>query len=1381
MRCDTSYIPLWPIFYRKEGSSKTRVHFLWPLITYLSTSTNTTFAILYIFFRWTYKGSKVFFDILWPIIHFEYDDDTGGFHFGIRPLFWLIVTPNKTQVALLGIIHYRYKDSDDIWFVIAPFVWYRCKNGKAIFTIPPIFWMFGNDTKDTLSIYFIPFGALKLEGSKGWSFNLLLIFNIKARSDCTTVFLLPFFFIRVADDFFAVNIMVILHFFVERSGSRFYWFLLPFIYHFKGPSHHKFMLVPLFFYLKSGSNLTVNAMLLYYYKKSVYSKIHLIALLYVVYSDAANTYVNVLLLFNYLKTMSKKWIILFPMLWIRIKKGENFLFHLWPLFGYKISQKSRGYNIYLLYPAVIYKNKNGGQYTLFNLLFPIIHYYRDIELKARRFCILPLFYYSKMDGVSTGFVTLYYWYTEMDRYKLSTNHTRNQIEISSPNGVEYEMNTLNGDIDPSGANTDIQKPEDRLPNSKYALKIRALLPLIFYAVKGEDKIFTIIPLFFCRWSTVMRDSYFVSLIYYQKLTTHMTKRWLIPIFYQKRHDENLTVLSPIFYRIKRGTSSFTLILPLFVDIVKGESHIMVLLFPMFVHYRKSIFKFTTLFPFYFQTQDASKGEYFVYYFPVFGNSSKGSSSKNYYFLFPLFGYKRRDDENSVVFDVFFPIFHYEKSNTSHSIRFLPIFWKSVNEYHEILLFMPFYWKFITNKDTSPQTNLLVFPFYFKRNSPEYNFRFASPAFLPPYYVHYHREKSQVEQTYLFPFFAHKIKGLDHLRWFLLILYRHTWRDFSENYSLNVLLYFQHNDDNIKTSGIIPLWVQWFNKKTQEYHLRIVLLLALDKKRTELQERTRVAIFWLAWRKLALFVTHSSSKQVNIDSAQRSERYKVYLFPFFHWKSTSDGYWHLSIIWLVKPFIAFFHTTSVAGESYSHMFLVYYRRVNSMSSLLSIIWFFHPVVSMFLRETTIFHTITRIFPLFYYLKPSSSSTSTNEPSVEGNRSVKGKQILSLFYLYPGFGLFSMRKENYSFASYVFLLYNYSKNSDGSCLGIFWFIHPVVSLYYHLKTENAIIVRLFPIFYAISDPGTLWNLSILWIGHPAISIIRYYRSLESHVTSVFPVFWKKYSIKDQVTDISLIYIVRRFGFIGLLYSPDEYRFYIMFLIWVQRFADQFRFSLMFLVVPRIAVFRLSSKDKGTKCFMFLAFYYKSVAAVEEVIFSIMWFIHPKVSFISYYRLREMSRFYILLVLWYSQVEGYVQFGLLWLFPKNYHLGGNQYISSHRTIKIPIGLFLYLNDGEMQVTHLMPLFRYSNNVRSEKERFWTLFGAIYFASNQGHPDFRFFYRLIRVKSAKSYFLLEVNPFFSYKNKNSQSQVLLLGGCCGCYRRSNSNLDTRVLCIEC
>eukprot|EP01132_Coremiostelium_polycephalum_P003812 gene3812-4742_t len=1333
---------------------------------------------------WKESTETQYVDFFWPIIHLEFN--SRGFRFGIRPIFWVISTDTTFKLSIFGVINIFSKDrGDDTWIVLFPFFWYRYKNGRLFWTIPPLLWVRSNDTKDTLKIV-VPLAFVYSSGPDGFYLNLALIFQISKLKNLFVLFLFPLFIYRRKGDSFVLNILICFNYRRYSNGS-FNWFFF-FVVCFGDGTGAEF----------NSAVKIVNALLFYTHIHKIHSQI--------------------------------KWNIFFPLLWIRVKEGSSFLFHLWPAFGFKISQKGRGFSIFLLYPAIIYRNREHGRLVQFYFLFPFVHYYHDKDNKECRHGIIPVYFYSNRPKISKGHILLYFWYCEKARNKIKMH---DMVEISSPNNnglQDIPSNENIGNITVNDNNGDIPAMDVPLPpppppppvvvaqvavetdygTEKYDSTLRGFLPIIFFSSKSDERVLVFLPLFFTKWNVSCTNSYFVSLLFYQKLHHSDVKRWIIPIFYQKQTEDKTLILSPIYHYYRNKDNHARIILPVFIDFVKGESHLMVLLFPTFIYYRKSIFKFTCLFPFFFRTQDASKYEIFTYYFPFYGKSSTGSDSNNHYFLFPLFGLKKRIENNLLSIDILFPLFHYEKSDINFSLRLLPFFWKSTNSYNEFLLVMPFYWRFVTNKDSRAQSNTLLFPFYFKRDSAQYEFVFASPALLPPYYIHYHREASQVEQTYVFPFFAHKIKGLDHLRWFLLILYRHTWRDFSDHMYMNVLLYFRYNSEKLSLTGLAPFWVSWFRKDSCKRHIRILILLAYDKMINEEREQKKFAFLWFVSNQVSIFSREIT--KIKKPDQEPLEKRKVFLWPLFHHKSKSNGDYHLGILWLFRHSLSFIYLFKDGENSLFWIFLILYKSSTTILSRLAIIWLFHPIASFFLTESSPFSIIVRIFPLFWFMRSttgksssiedirisrvgniqeeqegfSSLDQSTTTTNSGNNSSLIKTRILSIFYLVPGYGLINSSYENQVSTTYFLPIFYHKSGEKRKVFSFLWIGHPLVSFFNYDRKYNTIVHRIFPLYYRKLEKDNNLPLSIFsmfWIGHPTVSLFRYYKSVRSSIICFFPLFWRKISFAKESYHISIIYIVRKYGFFDYYKcdTDNSYHFYILFIYYILRRDNTTYLALLYLVHSRLAFITGRFKEASSKFFIFLFFYFKSSEKSHSTNVSFLWIVDPRVSFIGYWSRNQYSHFHILLLFWWSRIEQYSQVGFCWIACKKESQYGNQMINhevpqSEQThvIYSPISLYLYYNDGQFKTIHLMPFFRYTRN--STTERFWALLGLIYLCTKGDTTDFRWCYRWVRVKSGGSNLIVEVQPFVSYKKKAGQSKTLLMGGICGCYPSM-----CRVCCIEC
>ncbi|KAF2071638.1 hypothetical protein CYY_007046 [Polysphondylium violaceum] len=1509
VRVNCDYIPAWPFLYYKK-TTRTILHILWPLITWNeSRSGNKVFALFYFLFRITYKEriDTQYFDFFWPIFHFEHNDK--GFRFGIRPLMWIISTDSTFKFSLLGIINIFSKhNGDDVWVVIFPLFWYRKKNGNVFWTLAPIIWVRYKDSIDRLLVLVLPLG-LFIRGTKGWLMNIAGLFHFSFHDDFTKVFLLPFF---TYSNFHSVEkrltFFVIVH--VTWGPTKYRWIVFPIIFCTSKDSDNFFSLYicVVFFYRKRTNFKQLCFMGIYFYQRTMGYTVNIFLLLFFYLRAPNYKYLNILIFFNRHVNSECKRHIFFPFLWIKKKNDSHFIFHLWPLFGFKISQKDNGFAIYFIYPFIAYENYYGGSLKSFHVFFGFIHYCRDLNNSLYRHGITPLYFYRKTPKSVFGQILLYIWYKKVlanqfqmkkfdsslenstdiviNRVDETSNSYEKETEVSvdlekvgypgnfgndsdqvqiekgsiqvhlekdsdpvhlekgsdqvhlekesDPIHLEKESDDTAGypikydesgvpippppppmkapgndigidddsdDIDRRKPSSDNEpKPSELDKDFEYGFKLYSLLPIFWYIKKDEfnsNRYIFFLPFFIMRWCKDIQSSYFLSLIYYQRKDSVTTR--ICPVFYQKQTLTRTLILSPIYIFWRREGNSFKLILPLFVDVHKSETHIMVLVFPIFVYYRKSIFKFVTLFPFFFRGQDASKGELFTYFFPIYGKSSKGKET-NRYFLFPIFSFKRKPEKEFVSIDLFFPFFHYDRSGIdgSYSARILPFYWRSFNPVNEFLLIMPFFWKFVTDKDSRPQKNTLCLPFYFYRDSAEYEFTFATPALLPPYYIHYHREQSQVEQTYFYPFFAHKIKGNDHLRWILLILYRHTWKDFSDYMTMNILFYFKHRSEKWKISGVFPLWVQWHNNLENKYHLRVLFLVAYDRLMSATKAKTRLSFFWillikagLFYRKVTKFAPPPSGDNPDASPEISQLGTKTYFLLLFHKKFNSyTDYSHFSLLWLFKSFISFIYVEKHGKDSLFYVFLLFFYKRTSSLSRTAVIWLFHPIASLFLRESTPFTIITRFFPLFWVR--STPDRVHNDDSIPGKASIQSRAV-SILYIVPNFGLINYRRTQQKFALYFLPLFYYRKckRDYSTIFSLFWFAVPHFSLFNYTREGEIVRHRVFPIYYRISSDcdhghGTYINLlSIVWLGHPVVALYRFHKTHHNRVICFFPVFWSKYTYATEAFHLSILYIVRKFGFIDYWRNPDFTRFYILFFFFSCNEDNTRLYSLIYLVHPKVSFICYKGSTTKTKFRIALIFYFNNsthddIARCHNEL-AILYLGHPKVSFIGYWSRHTVAHFHIVLLLWVSKIESYTQVGIFWIGAAKSSLYNNPYVNQGIVKKVyslwyPLSLFLYYDDGAYKTLHLMPIFKYSSQTQKELDKFWLLGGAVYFRSRGDVSEFRWFYRWIRVKSGNTEFVFEFNPFVAYKKKRGETKLLILGGMCGCY-----SSFCRVCCIEC
>ena len=625
--------------------------------------------------------------------------------------------------------------------------------------------------------------------------------------------------------------------------------------------------------------------------------------------------------------------VIVPLYWDIEGTGYSY-FHLWPFFG--INRRGEHFTEYsVIFPFFRYgRDRVSGEQDI-HAPWPIVNYHTRENYVSHRF--LPLYWYERGASRSGGFVFPYYWRT-----------TPTQTS-------------------------------------------RGVFPL-WYSSGGEDVSTNLVfPLYYNR-EAAGRRLRFITPLYFSNKTQTGSLSALIPLYLDYVSPERrLRFITPLYASSQTEKSRLKTLIPLYLDYEKQDFGLTIGL-PVYLRYRSGAYTFSSFFPIYYSSKDEDRGTAFTYYFPLYGHYRRGDSVSRHLIFFPLFSQFSDDKQQLKSWDLLWPLFHYEASPASRSVRALPLYWHTRSPKRDTTVVFPLYWSFTSGENSyrhllpfygvhregdwytqrfvfgpvymstrdirtglSRQDFLFPFfstrvegdkkrswliPFYFHKSERESRLTLGSLAFLPPYYVH--SVQPGRERLHVWPFYGKSHLGSyrEHsVLWPLIRFGSDTEKDTSV---AHFLLYYRARDGKNTTSLFFPLWGR---RTTPETTYDASLFLHwYDHDKTK--DSTQLSLLWLIPPKISL-IRYQSEPGV----------LKHGFFPLYSYSSneTADSL-EWSLLW---PLFSYSSRGEVARQTGFLWKVISYERMDQESYDFRFLW-------RFIRKSKTAASSTFEFnPLYYY--------------------------------------------------------------------------------------------------------------------------------------------------------------------------------------------------------------------------------------------------------------------------------------------------------------------------------------------------------------------------------------------------------------------------------
>lgn len=633
-----------------------------------------------------------------------------------------------------------------------------------------------------------------------------------------------------------------------------------------------------------------------------------------------------------------------PLIYHRAEKERAETDVLWPLFRYEREDERTRYALRPFLFSTEGDPKEDSRKT--SLLWPLTNYTRKgLRLSLH---VFPVYWYGKSEDRHHTILFPFYWNGKGRDHSYFHLWPMFGVDHRQPDYTEYSTiyPFFRYGRDPQSGRLDIHAP----------------WPLINVHRHDDYASYSFLPLYWSERSPDYQGGFIFP--YYWRNTPTYRARGAFPLWYASRGPKLKTDLFfPVYFNretpekhlrlfmpfyVSRTCKDYRLstLIPLYLNYEKEDMGIRVVL-PSYSRYRSGTFTFSSLFPFYYHTEDTQRHTDLAYYFPFYGRYRRGETTSRHFILFPLFS-KLEDSELQLKgWDVAWPFLHYERSPKTLSVRVLPFYWRTRAEDYGLTMGFPFYWSIRHQENT--YTHFV--PFYgIHTRGDWYKKRFI----LGPVCMNTQDSRSGLSrQDIVFPFYSRMRKGDKGRAWLLPFFYRKYESDERLTLGSFALLppyYFSHKEGEDRTCHLWPffgqsqrgsyneystLWPMFRVGNDTEKGTRLTHLLLYYQKAEEERKRSAVFPFW--W--------HLETPRNTLDSSL-----------FLHWyetdreKETKD----MAFLWLYPPGTSLIKYQQQPGRRQHAVF---------------------PLYSYDRNETTDAFRLNFIWPLFSYSSQGEFSRQT----------------------------------------------------------------------------------------------------------------------------------------------------------------------------------------------------------------------------------------------------------------------------------------------------------------------------------------------------------------------------------------------------------------------
>lgn len=1275
------------------------------------TASITAYSLFLILLRYTSSTDGFFFDILWPIFHFQRNDD--NWRFSIRPFVWIVNEASHYLFTLLGIILYRRKDGKS-YFHILPFIFYRSGSFSSSFVLFPLIWVFRKHGR-------------------------------------TKIFIAPFIFLSFDDDDVTFVLFPLIWFKSSNSGFRF--FLFPFIWISKRSENYKFMLIPFFFWIKTTQGVIAFLFPFIWFSKT--SSATRFMLLPIVFVTSKTNYFKFALIpfFWYSKSNSTKTLWVVP-IWYRCRTDGTWSLFFIPVLVYKKFSGNDGFFLWTV-PYWIRSHSTGFSHAFVYFIF----YSRDGIRK--RFFVVPLVWYFRYTSEHWKFVFFplvwsgksgnnnhFVFFPFVWRFRDGSESTFvffpifwkfTNITVIVP--LMYKQTNGPG-------NYVLLLLLFYLKRHTEGVYSWTFFPLVWVNAKAGYYSFTFFPVFFYR-NDVEENSKLIHFwpIYGIKTTrsqtTHMIvwpiaifryteteKRYhIFPLFFFYKDDKIMKFVSIIVYRFVSAKGKVLLVLPLYYHVEEGAYTLRIITL-LYFYVKTAENMFLSAFFLYLKKVTYRDGEVrtsSVYVFPLYGKETRGHHYVRHLLFYPLFS--RRVDKETDLFalDVLWPLFHYSSAPNHKAVRFL-LYLRKITPTATYRVILPLYYSFSqsviknNNNNNNPSTASPVttiqafdgnnnredeielreleemgeirnepisgdaiaigereeeknkkietelvnyitvfFPFFIRKATPEKGIIYGAIFFLlPPLFIRKWDNKKDSQSTHVWPFYSHSREGIQTRASVLLILFRYFADTEMGILNWHFLLFFYRRSREVTKYFFVPLFYR--ARKPDGSNTFVVIILWYYNKIMEGNE-LHIALFWLhpTYATLIYYFKNSIFR-------------KFFFFPLF-WRRYDPETLRCSIclFWLHHK-VSLAKLTKQREQMKVFFFPLFHYRRDGERKALSFIFGGLPLLSLYRSVHEGDRLVSRWFwPIVY------------------NHYDEGSSYRCLIWVHPYLAMCKSISNSAQRIVFMFPLFYFSKSSDSTFFVLIWFFHPLLSLYRRIKfTGLYSITWFFPLFYSRKS-STEKIFSLVWFFHPKAALFykqrednsglsyflflyRFYYGINNFEFSFIWLFHPKaclvYKMKETETEgLSYFFLLywhlynstsNAYGLIWLfhrkaslmLYKHDtrknKTKTYFWPLFYTVKRDNERKWCLVYLYPPRVAFITSSGSGSVT---IFLI--YASRIVDGKKVRSIIYLFHPAASFFRITTGPNYVSVWMLIVFYFSydSAQQESDFALFWFYAPAY----------------------------------------------------------------------------------------------------------------------------------
>ena len=544
-------------------------------------------------------------------------------------------------------------------------------------------------------------------------------------------------------------------------------------------------------------------------------------------------------------------ITLWPLIYHRAEKDQAETDILWPFFRY---EREKGLSRYALRPLLFSTEGDPKRdYRNTSLLWPLSIYERKGQELS--FHLFPVYWHGRSPTWRYHTIFPVYWDGEGKDYSFlhlwplfGVDHRQNFTEYSTL----YPLFRYGSD--PGAGAVDLHAPWPIFHiHSKGDYLSHQFLPLYWYE-RGPDRSGGLVFPYYWRTAPGY-TSQGIFPLWYSSHGPELETDLVFPAYFNRETaKEGLRFITPFYLSRRTEESRLSTLIPVYLNYERGDTGLSIGL-PVYFRYRRGAFYFSSLFPFYYRSEDAELRSAFTYYFPLYGTYERGDTFLRRFFLFPLYTHLVDKELRLEAWDLLWPLFYYETSPKTLSVRVLPLYLHTRTPDHGLTIGFPFYWSITSGENSywhlipfygvhtrgdgytwrtvlggvftdtrdaraglsrqdvlypifsrmreGEKGHTWLMPFFYHEEDSRSRQTLGSMALLPPYYIHL--DEPGRESFHLWPFYGQEERGSYREYSTIWPLFR-SGSDPQNDVSLTHLLLFYRKKEKESTfTTLFPFW------------------------------------------------------------------------------------------------------------------------------------------------------------------------------------------------------------------------------------------------------------------------------------------------------------------------------------------------------------------------------------------------------------------------------------------------------------------------------------------------------------------------------------------------------------------------------------------------